>query len=134
MANDAIEFYAPGGYISAKATAPVTGKRCVKISGNRTSGPGLSATSEGSNYQVAHADAAGRIFGVAAWDAATGALVKIIKDPGTIVPIRCSAAIAAFQEVEVGASGQVIPRASGVAIGYATTAALINTDAEICLY
>lgn len=134
MANDLIPLYEPGGRLTAKASAAVIGKRCVKISGNRTSGPGLSSTAEGGTYQVAHADAAGPILGVACYDAAIGKHVTVVCDPGQIVPIRAEAAIAAFQEVQVGTAGQVIPLAAGKAIGRCMTAALINTDAEIKLY
>lgn len=134
MANDLIPFYEPGGRITCKTTGAVTGKRCVMVSGDRTSGPGLSSTAEGGVYQVAHATAAGRILGVACHDAASGALVTVVCDPGQIVPIRAAGAIAAFAEVEVGATGQVVTKAAGVAIGKAMTAALINTDAEIKLY
>lgn len=134
MANDCIPFYKPGADITGHASAAVTGKRFVKISGNRQSGPGLASTAEGGNYQINHATAAGRICGVAAHDAALGAKVTIVRGPGMVVPVRAEAAIAAFEEVEVGTNGQAVPKAAGVAVGYAMTAALINTDAEICLY
>jgi hypothetical protein len=134
MADDLIPFKEPGDRITGRTTAAVIGKRCLKISGDRTSGPGLSATSEGSLYRVAHADAAGRIVGVAAWSAASGKDVTIVRGSKTIVPIRAEANIAAFEEVQVGTAGQVIPLAAGVAIGYAMSAALANTDAEISLY
>lgn len=132
MANDCVPLYEPGARITARASAAVTGKRLVKISGNRTSGPGLSSTSEGGTYQVATADAAGRAFGVAAHDAPIDGHVTIIK--GGVVPVYATAAVAAFQEVEVGAGGSVVPLATGRAVGVALTAAAINTDAEIELY
>lgn len=140
--NYCTPFYRPGADITAVATAAVTGKRCVKISGNRQASPGLagsSATTVGTgNVSVAHADAGGRIFGVTKYDAAptdvNAGQVGIIRGPGNVVPITCTANITAFQEVEVTTDGQVGPLAAGVAIGYALTAAASGTDAQISLY
>lgn len=124
MANECIPFYEPGGNVTGHASAAVTGKRCLKVSGDRTDG----------NIAVAHADAGGRIFGVADADAAQGKKVGVVRGPGFIVPIRAEAAVDAFEEVEVGTNGQVVPLDAGVPIGFAVTAALINTDAQIALY
>lgn len=135
-------FYRPGDDITAVASAAVVGKRCVKISGNRQAGPGSAGSSAtsvtGGNIVVAHADAAGRIFGVSKYDAApsdvNGGQVGVIRGSKTVLPITCSATLTAFQEVEVTTNGMVGPKASGVAIGYAVTAAAANTDAQISLY
>lgn len=142
LANECIPFYRPGADITAVVSATVIGKRCVKISGNRQAFPGAagsSATTVGTgNVTVAHADAGGRIFGVAKWDATTtdvnNGQVGVIRGPGNVVPITCSANITAFAEVEVTTNGQVAPKASGVAIGFAITAATSGTDAQISLY
>lgn len=131
-ANEAIHFYEPGKSITCKAGAAVTGKRAVAITGNRTSGPGLSATAEGGVYTVGAVSAGGRIFGVAAHDAAINELVTVLR--GGIVPIRAGAAISAFAEVEVDANGQVITKSSGVAIGFVATGASNGADAEVVLY
>lgn len=127
MANNvAIPFYEPGHDLTGKATGAVTGKRCVTITGNQN---------PDGTIPTAHAAAGARIAGVADRDAAVGKTHGIIRGPGRVVPILAEAAIAAFQEVQVGANGQVTPLvAGGVAIGYALTAAAINTDAKIHLY
>ncbi|MDV7101660.1 DUF2190 family protein [Gordonia amicalis] len=114
--------YAPGADVSAEATAAVTGRRFVGISGSRASG---------GNISVAHATAGGRAFGVAKHDANTGELVGVARDG--IVWVRAAANIAAGADVEVGTAGQAITRTSGVAVGYAVTAAASGTDAEIAL-
>lgn len=134
MANDCIPFYEPGSTITADATAAVTGKRFLKISADRTAGPGLNTSGAGGNLQVAHATAAGRICGVAGWDAAIGAKVAVIRGNSRVVPVLAGAAIAAFEQVEVGANGTAVPLAAGVAVGYAVTAAANATDAQISLY
>ncbi|MEV6096035.1 capsid cement protein [Nocardia sp. NPDC051981] len=114
--------YAPGADITAVASTAVTGRRFVAISGNRSGG----------NLSVAHATAAGRKFGVAKHDAAAGALVGVARDG--VVWVRAAGTIAAFAEVEVGASGQVVAKSAGVAVGYAVTGAASGADAEIVLY
>ncbi|MET4166116.1 MULTISPECIES: capsid cement protein [Gordonia] len=114
--------YAPGADVTAEATAAVTARRFVGISGSRVTG---------GNLAVAHATAAGRSFGVAKHDANTGELVGVARDG--VVLVRAAANIAAGADVEVGTAGQAITKTSGVAVGYAVTAAASGTDAEIAL-
>jgi hypothetical protein len=136
MANELIAYYAPGARITARASAAVTGKRFLKISGNRTSasGSGLTSTAEGGVIQVAHADAAGRVCGVANADAGIGEMVGIERGNSKVVPVTASGAIAAFAEVEVGATGMAVTKTTGIAVGYAITAAADGADAQISLY
>ncbi|MCV7076982.1 capsid cement protein [Mycobacterium szulgai] len=115
--------YEPGRDITAQASAAVTAKRFVAISGNRTAGGNLS---------VAHAVAAGRVFGVAATDAAAGQLVRVCR--GGVVKVVAEAAIPANTAVQVGANGQAVTLGAGVAVGYCITAATLGGDAEIALY
>jgi hypothetical protein len=130
---DCIHFYKPGKDITCHANVGLTGKTCVAIVGNRQSGPGLSATSEGGNYLVGLPSAAGRIFGVAGYTVLAGEKVPVKR--GGIVPITVGATpVTAFGEVEVDAAGKVIPKSAGVAIGFACSAASTGADAEICLY
>lgn len=124
MANENVAVYEPGQDISGRASAGVTGKRFLKISGNRAGG----------NVAVAHADAGGRVCGVSGRDAASGELVRVMRGSGRVVFVTAGATLAAFQEVEVGANGVAVVKASGVAVGYAVTAATNGGDAEINLY
>jgi hypothetical protein len=124
MANDNIGVYEPGRDITGRASATVVGKRFLKISGNRSSG----------NIAVAHADAAGRVCGVSKYDAASGDIVGVARGNSRVTFVTAAANIAAFAEVEVGSNGQAITKASGVAVGYAVTAATSGNDAEISLY
>lgn len=133
--NECIPFYEPGKYPTVHANVALTGKRFCAIVANRQSGPGLSATAEGSNLVAGLPTAAGRVFGVVAHDAAIGTKVLCYRGSGLIVPVSAAAAITAFQEVEVNGSGQVVPKSSGVAVGFAVTgAAGGGADAEIALY
>lgn len=124
MANENIGVYEPGQDISGRASAAITGKRFLKISGNRSGG----------NIAVAHADAGGRVCGVSGRDAASGKLVNVKRGKDRVVFVTAGANLAAFAEVQVGTDGQAIPKDAGVAVGYAVTAATSGGDAEISLY
>lgn len=134
MANECIPIYRPGSDITCLAGGSITGKTFVKVSA------GLNVGNPASNVDSVLATvitntAAGRAFGVATYDAASGARVPVITGPGHVVPVTCGAAIAAGAEVESNASGQAITLAAGKALGYAvsaTTAA--NQDVFVRLY
>ena len=76
----------------------------------------------------------GRVCGVAANDAATGELVRVVRGNSRVVWVTATGAIAANAEVQVGANGTATTKAAGVAVGYAVTGAADATDAEISLY
>ncbi|AWT55807.1 capsid cement protein [Mycolicibacterium smegmatis] len=123
IANPSV--YDPGATITGQATAAVTAKRFLAISGNRT---------PGGNISVAPAAAAGRTCGVAGNDAAVSELVRVVRGGGRVVRVTASGAITAGAEVQVGANGTAATKAAGVAVGYAITGAADATDAEISLY
>ncbi|SIK83288.1 DUF2190 family protein [Mycobacteroides abscessus] len=125
MTNENVGVYEPGRDITGRATAAVTGKRFLKISGNRT------ATG---NIAVAPADAASRVCGVSKYDAASGDIVGVARGNSRVTYVTADGALAAFDEVEVGAAGKAKKFASGVAVGYALSAAADGADAEISLY
>lgn len=116
--------YAPGADVTGKASAAITGRRLVKISGNRAGG----------NLSVAPCAAGDRAFGVAGHDAALGGLVRVVRGAGRIVKITASGAIAANAEVQAAAGGLVTTLGAGRAIGFAVTGAADATDAQISLY
>jgi hypothetical protein len=120
-----VGIYNPDENLTGEATATVTAKTFLQISGNRVSG---------GNIAVAPATAAGRTCGVARNDAASGELVTIARGNSRVVKVTANGTIAAFAEVQVGASGQAVTKSSGVAVGYALTGATSGADAEISLY
>ncbi|MEZ0352384.1 capsid cement protein [Mycobacterium sp. pR1184] len=123
IANPSV--YDPGADITAEATAAVTARRFLAVSGNRTGG---------GNIAVAPAAAGVRACGVAGNDAAIGELVRLVRGNSRVVKVTASGAIAAGAEVQVGAGGTATTLAAGVAVGYAMTGAADATDAEISLY
>jgi Uncharacterized conserved protein (DUF2190) len=124
IANPSV--YDPGADITAEATAAVTSRRFLAVSGNRTAG---------GNISVAPAAAGVRTCGVAGNDAAVGELVRVVRGNSRVVRVTASGAIAAGAEVQVAAdAGKAATKAAGVAVGYAITGAADATDAEISLY
>ncbi len=117
--------YAPGADITAEATAAVTARTFLAISGNRTAG---------GNIAVTPATAAGRICGVAGNDADNGGLVTLVRGNSRVVKVIAGGNIAAGAEVEVGSAAKAVTKASGVAVGYAITGASSGAIAEISLY
>lgn len=147
MANDCIPFKEPGATFTAKASAAVTGKRFVVISGDRTGGGGGGA--EGSTtvgvglstdaenvYKVKTAGAKAAAVGVSGSDAAENAELKVYgRGHGTILPVTAGGAFAAGEEVEADAEGKAIKLAEGKALGQAMTKSPgAGKDAEILLY
>lgn len=127
MANDAITYYEPGATITGHATAAVTGKRFVNISGNRVGG----------NIAVAPAAAGANVFGVAGWDAAAGEKVTVIRE-NAVVPVTAAAAIAAGASVTSDATGQAVTAtgAAGAvvhAVGRAVADAAVGADCLVAL-
>lgn len=153
-ANECIPTKSPASTVSVQATAAVTGKRFVKISGPRvgggltggtsqvtTAGPGYGANTLSGDvtdvYQVTPCSVSGEAsLGVAGSDLAVGGPVgKVYKHGvGHILPVRAGAAITAGQEVQTDATGQAIPLAGGKALGYAVDSAASGADCEISLY
>lgn len=133
MANDCIPYYKPGADIPAACSAAVTGKRFLKVTGNRQSGPGLSSTAEGSNYQVAQCVAGDKSIGVSMYDAPINGKVGIVREG--IVPVTSGAAVTAGTEVQSDANGKAITLAAGKPLGYAMSGVgAADTDLEVLLY
>lgn len=122
--NPAVPFWDEGNTITAQASAAVTGKRFVEVTGPRVA----------DQVQVGPATAAGRSFGVAGFDAAVGQLVTVYSSPGLVMPVTASGAIAAGDDVEVAAGGMAAAAAAGEVVGMALDDAADGTDAVIKLY
>jgi hypothetical protein len=126
VANECTPLFRPGADITCLTTGAVTGKTFVDISATRDTTEGL--------IKVATATAAGLSFGVAAYDAASGARVPVVRGKGSIVPVTAGGTIAAGAEVEVGSSGKAVTIASGKARGRAVEAGTNGNDVMIELY
>lgn len=127
--NENVGIYEAGRDITGRAALAVTGKRFLKINGDRAS--------IGGNLTVAHATAAGRTCGVSKYDAAAGAIVGMLRGSSRVVFVAtppAGAALVAFAEVEVGTEGVAVARTTGVPVGYCVTGSAIGVDAQISLY
>ncbi len=129
-ANELIPFKEHANRVTGTATAAVTGKRFVSISGDRR---------PDGTYAVAPTPAGGKVFGVAIYDAPLGAQVPIVVlDSGHIVPVRAGVALVANASVMSDATGQATPAAGAAgavvhASGIALTGAAAGADAQILL-
>lgn len=121
MANECIPLYRPGSDITAVAGGAITGKTFVKVSAGLNPGNAVTGTSS-TLVTVVTNTAAGKAFGVATYDAASGARLPIICGPGHVVPVTSGAAVAAGAEVESDASGRAITLAAGKPLGMALSA------------
>ena len=123
--NPAVPFWDEANTITCHASAAVTGKRFVAVSGPRVDG----------KPRVAHAvgSATSRSLGVAAYDAPSGAKVSVYTGPGIVMPVTAAGAITAGQDVYSDAQGRATAtqptgaRAAGVALDDAAD----GTDAVI---
>ena len=123
MNNECIPFYEPGGRLTGHASAAVTGKRFLRVSGNRQNDiQQITDSVGGGNIQVAHATQYGRVIGVSSYDAAINTKVGVLCDPGLVVPVTAEGAISAFEEVMVGATGKATAFDSASAAVAATLA------------
>lgn len=127
--NENPGLYEPGRNVTGRASTAVTGRRLLKITGNRSA--------VGGNLAVGHADAAGRVCGVSGYDAAVGEVVAVLRGNSHVVFVAtppAGAALAAFAEVEVGANGTAVARTTGTPVGYCVTGTAVGVDAEVSLY
>lgn len=128
--------------ITVHTAAGVTGKKFVASIDGRQSGglAGLAAdplaSGDGSDYTVAGPPAAGAaVEGVAMWDQVAAAKVPVLSGAGTIVPVTSGAAVAVGDELQVDATGAVVPFTTGVKVGKALSAvAGTGLDVEVELY
>jgi hypothetical protein len=126
MANECIPLFRPGADITCLTTGAVTGCTFVDISATRDTTTGL--------VKVATATAAGNSFGVAAYDAASGARVPVVRGKGSIVPVLFGGAVTAGAEVEIATGGKAVVLASGKARGRAIETGANNVVSLIELY
>lgn len=123
MANECTPLFVDGDVVTGLTTAAVTGKRFLGISGDRDAFGMI---------KVAPATAALRAFGVAGYDAGSGATVPVIREG--IVPVTAGGSITAGAEVEVGTGGKAVTLATGKAVGYAVGTGSTDADVFVALY
>lgn len=119
---DAIALFDDATHIPCKASAPVTGKRFVAVSG---------APDANGNIQVAHAAAGAKVFGVAEFDSRVEDdhyVTVATVNSGLIMPVTAGAAVAVNASVVSDANGQAITAAGAAgtvqhAAGIAVSAA-----------
>ena len=126
MANECIPFYEPAARITAKASAVVTGKRLVKVTGDRSTDGNVTAGPATAADTV--------ILGVADRDAPADGLFGVIKSPGIVVPVEAAGAISAGEAVQVGSAGRVAAFSTGTRVGVAVASASDGEDCAVALF
>jgi hypothetical protein len=130
MCPEVIAYYDPGADVSCIFTGVggIVGGRLVGIPAAPDAGgsQGISDTGTGLT-KVGFPTDGGWCFGIASHDAPQDGIVNVMRAP-KVVPIECSAAVAAGQEITAGTDGRCKPRAAGNVfvgrnIGVATTLA-----------
>lgn len=123
MVNDARPLFRPSDEITCLATAAITGKRFVGVSATRDADSGL--------VKVGPATAAVKPFGVSGYDAASGAILPVLREG--VVPVTAGGAITAGDEVEAGTDGKAVKSSTGVAVGIAIETVTSGSDVFVAL-
>lgn len=123
--NPAVPFWDEGNTLTCHASAAVTGKRFVTVSGARVEG----------NPSVAHAagTAATRALGVSAYDAPIGTKLSVYSAPGLVMPVTAAVAITAGQLIYSAADGRATNVATGLEVGVALDDAAAGADCPVKL-
>lgn len=98
--NPCVPFWDEGNTFTGHASAAITGKRFVSVSGARV----------GDNPRLNHAvgTATRRAVGVSAYDAASGAKFTVYAAPGLVLPVTTSEAITAGDQLYSAADGTAV--------------------------
>lgn len=132
-ANECIPVY-EGAYarkLTGHATAAITGKRFVSLSGSFQSGPGLAATAEGGNLQVGVPTLGSDAWGVSGHDIPSGGKGVIYGGAGVILPLTSSAAIALGANISTDAAGKAKTTASGEKVLGKAMSAVGGADLDV---
>jgi hypothetical protein len=132
-ANECLPYKQPAGRTTAKATAVVTGKRFVKISGNRTGGPDLSTNVENVK-RVAHAVAGDTAYGVAGHDIAQNGLGTILCGPGWELPITAGENLDAGDLIVPGAGGKAFKAAASQGVAASGNAETLTIPRDVVVH
>jgi hypothetical protein len=122
LANECVPYYSPDHCPTAKASAAVTGKRFVDITG------GLSTDG---NITCGPATAKGAALGVADKDTAEGKRFVVLRK--RVVPVTASGTIEAGEQVQVATGGKAVKFTDGIAVGRAWAKATDGQDCKIAL-
>jgi hypothetical protein len=136
--NVCTPIYEPGGRVTGRPTADVTGKRFVKLSGAKDPASlGLAPTGAGGNIKIAPAAPGDEPVGVAEADCAADgkqSSVVTVFCMNMVVPIQAAVPLAPGDWVKVGANGtadKAADKATACARCWSTTSA--GQDAVIKL-
>src|SRR3954463_2426258 len=106
--TEAIAYFDPGDDLNGQATATITGRRFIKVSGAKQIGSqALSNDTLGGSILVAPCGAGQRAIGVADYDCATNYKVGIVRGK-KVFPVETGAAMTAGDRVMSDPVGRAI--------------------------
>lgn len=127
--NTAVPFWDEGNTITCHASAAVTGRKFVSISGARVEGnPRVAHVAQGVNGKTP--------LGVAGYDAPSGGKVSVYSAPGIVMPVIAAVAITANDLIYSTADGSatnVSPGAGAIPAGKALDDAVIGAECPVKL-
>jgi hypothetical protein len=125
--NEAIAYYDPGDDLTGQATAPISGKRFVDVSGAKQVGSqALANDTFGGSIPVALSAAGAKALGVSTYDVATGEKVPIMRGH-KVVPVETGGALTAGQSVMSDATGRAVTWASAASEANARLGKVLNS-------
>lgn len=125
--NEAIAYFDPGNDLTGQASAAITGRRFLNVTGAKQAGSGgLASDTFGGSIPVAHAGAGVKAIGVSTYDAAIGAKVPIARGH-KVFPVEAGAAITAGADVMSDATGRAVPWVSAASEANARLGKCLNT-------
>jgi hypothetical protein len=141
--NECIPWFEEADRLPAQATAAVNGKRFVKASAARVSGPMIPATAQigasdptdGGRIQMAQTGAGGVALGVSSWDAAIGEGFTCLC-VGVVPVVTGASNLAAGVAVQSDANGQAVVwdgTVGSAKLGVTVDSSLAGADAQIKL-
>src|SRR5438309_1001956 len=125
--NECVPRYRPADQLTGHATAAITGKRFLKISGGFQAGPALNTSVSGGNVQVAHADPSDYTIGISNKDCASGSKLTIVGINGGTFPVTADGTVTAGDKVMVGSAGKAKTLASGSAVAASASTGVVGS-------
>lgn len=121
--NVCVPFFKPGQDVTGYLTANLGGKTLVAaVAGGRGGQPHIGLPAAGA-----------AVLGVLGHDGVTGQYVHV--NVGGVVPVLAgTGGVTEGTQVETDAAGRVVPRTTGVAVGYCVAGATAGNAAAIKLY
>jgi hypothetical protein len=125
--NEAVAYFDPGDDLNGQATATITGRRFIMVSGAKQIGSqALANDTLGGSIPVAPCTAGKRAIGVAPYDCAIGYKVGIVRGK-KVFPVETGAAMTAGDQVMSDGTGRAITWVTAAGEANSKLGVVLNT-------